>query len=280
MRRRIVGACVAVLVTATAAVTAPAALAAPTGPVHPGVQTFTAGAQCTANFIFKDATSTYIGQAAHCSGTGAATETNGCDSASLPLGTAVTVTGASNPGTLVYNSWLAMQAAGETDANACAYNDFALVKLNPADVGKVDPSVPGFGGPTGVGGAAVGGTVYSYGNSSLRQGITLLSPKQGLVVQLAGGGWSRTVYTVTPGIPGDSGSGFMNATGQAIGVLSTLAVLPLPLSNGVGDLGRELAYARSHGFDGVQLVNGTQPFKGNLVAAILGGGTGSLLARR
>ena len=41
-----------------------------------------------------------------------------------------------------------------------------------------------------------------------------------------GGGWSRTVYTVTPGIPGDSGSGFLNASGQAIGVLSTVAIAP------------------------------------------------------
>ena len=245
MRRRIVGACVAGDVRGVRWRAPRRRDGAPTGPVHPGVQTFTAGAQCTANFIFRDASSTYIGQAAHCSGTGAATETNGCTAASLPLGTPVTVTGASQPGTMVYNSWLAMQAAGETDANTCAYNDFALVKLDPADVGKVDPTVPGFGGPTGVGGAAVGATVFSYGNSSLRLGITQLSPKQGLVVQVAGGGWSRSVYTVTPGIPGDSGSGFMNATGQAIGVLSTLAVLPLPLSNGVGDLARELAYARA-----------------------------------
>jgi hypothetical protein len=180
---------------------------------------------------------------------------------------------------MVYNSWLAMQAAGETDASTCAYNDIALVKLDAADVGRVDPTVPGYGGPTGVGSAAVGASVFSYGNSSLRQGITLLSPKQGLVVEVAGGGWSRTVYTVTPGIPGDSGSGFMNASGQAIGVLSTLGLLPLPLSNGVGDLSRELAYARSHGFSGVQLVNGTKPFSGNIVTAILGGG-GSLLSRR
>ena len=279
MRRRIVGACVAVLTAGIVAVGAPAAMAA-TGPVHPGVQTFTAGAQCTANFIFKNGTRTFIGQAAHCSGTGAATETNGCDAASLPIGTPVTVTGASKPGTLVYNSWIAMQTAGETDANTCAYNDFALVELDAADFASVDPSVPGFGGPTGVGSAAAGATVYSYGNSSLRQGITLLSPKQGLVVQVAGGGWTRSVYTVTPGIPGDSGSGFMNATGQAIGVLSTLAVLPLPLSNGVGDLARELTYARAHGFADLQLVNGTQPFNGNLVTAILGGGTGGLLGRR
>ena len=251
---------------------APAPAWAPAGSatIKPGTQTVTAGAQCTANFVFTNASGTYIGQAAHCSGTGAATETNGCSSQSLPLGTPVEVRGASRPGTLVYNSWVTMRAAGETGPDACAYNDLALVKLDPADVGKVNPSVPGFGGPTGVGGGSANGeTVYSYGNSKLRGGITKLSPKQGLVVGTAGNGWSRTVYTVTPGLPGDSGSGFMSATGQAIGVLSTLGVLPLPLANGVGDLDRELAYARTHGFD-VTLATGTEPFQPNLLQAIIG----------
>lgn len=135
--------------------------------VHPGVQVFTEGAQCTANFVFEEGSSVYLGQAAHCSGTGGQTETDGCTSGSLPLGTPVEVTGASKPGTLVYNSWLAMQANGETDPDTCAYNDLALIKIDPADVGSVNPSVPGFGGPTGVGGVGgLGSTVYSYGNSS------------------------------------------------------------------------------------------------------------------
>ena len=113
------------------------------------MQTFTGGAQCTANFVFHDASNVYLGQAAHCSGTGSATDTDGCTSGSLPLGTAVDV-GGSKPGTLVYNSWLTMQAKGETDADTCAYNDLALVKIDPADVGSVNPSIPCWGGPTGV----------------------------------------------------------------------------------------------------------------------------------
>ena len=241
--------------------------------VHPGVQTFTAGGQCTANFIYTSGGDTYIGQAAHCASTGAATDTDGCLAGSLPLGTQVEITGASRPGTLAYSSWLSMQSSGETNADACAYNDFALVRIDPADVAKVNPSVPGFGGPVGVGGAsATGDDVYSYGNSSLRFGITQLSPKRGIVVSTAGNGWSRTVYTVTPGIPGDSGSGFLNGTGQAIGTLSTVALAPLPASNGVGDLSRELAYARSHGFADLQLANGTEPFTADVVGAILGAG--------
>jgi len=175
-----VGAIAAALLSpAVASAWAPAASAT----VHPGVMTFTQGAQCTSNFVFQDGSSVYIGQAAHCSGTGAATETNGCDAESLPVGTPVEVDGASRPGTMVYNSWITMQANGETNPEACAYNDFALVRLDPADVPNVNPSVPGFGGPTGVGSVGgLGSTVYSYGNSSLRGGVTKLSPKQGVIV--------------------------------------------------------------------------------------------------
>ncbi len=256
------------LAPAAASAWAPAA----TATIHPGVQTFTAGAQCTSNFVFQEGATVYLGQAAHCSGTGGQTETDGCTSGSLPIGTPVDVTGASKPGTLAYNSWLTMQAKGETDPNACAFNDLALIRLDPADAGRVNPSVPGFGGPTGVGTAGtLGSTVYSYGNSELRGGITKLSPKQGLVVQNAGGGWSHEVITLTPGIPGDSGSGFMNDSGQAIGVLSTLQLAPLAGSNGVGDLGKELAYLRANSsLTGLQLVPGTVAFKANLLGAILG----------
>jgi hypothetical protein len=240
--------------------------------VHPGVQVFTEGAQCTSNFVFQDASSVYLGQAAHCSGTGGQTETDGCTSASLPLGTPVEVTGADRPGTLAYSSWLTMQVSGETDPDACAFNDFALIRIDPVDAGKVNPSVPGFGGPTGVGSVGgLGSTVYSYGNSELRGGITKLSPKQGILVQNEGGGWSHNVVTLTPGVPGDSGSGFLNRSGAAFGVLSTLQLAPLAGSNGVGDLARELAYMRANSpLSTVQLVPGTEPFKPSLVGAILG----------
>src|SRR3954452_16246008 len=138
--------------------------------VHPGVMTYTDGAQCTANFVYTDsAGAVYIGQAAHCSGTGGQTDPAGSTTASLPVGTPVEVTGASKPGTLVYNSWLTMQAAGETDPDTCAYNDIGLIKLDPADYGKVNPTVPTLGGPTGLGDTtATGDEIVSYGNSSLR----------------------------------------------------------------------------------------------------------------
>jgi hypothetical protein len=285
-----VGASALLAATAVAASTVPAAAAgkakggkkvtaaqtwapADSAAIHPGVMMYTEGAQCTANFVYTDGTgTTYVGYAAHCAGTGAATDTNGCDAASLPLGTKVDfVEGGSlvssgtkvGSGTLAYSSWLTMQKLGETDPDTCAYNDLALVKVDSADVSKVNPSIPFWGGPVGINttGTAPGDTVYSYGNSSLRAGISALSPKQGTSLGTEGNGWSHPVYTVTPGVPGDSGSAFLDADGNALGVLSTLALAPLAGSNGVGDLNHELTYARANsGLSGLTLVPGTEPF--------------------
>jgi hypothetical protein len=228
--------------------------------------THTDGAQCTANFVFTNGTDVFIGQAAHCSGTGAATETDGCDSETLPVGTAVEVDGATRPGTMVYNSWATMQARNEQNGDTCAYNDFALVKLDPADYGRVNPSIPHWGGPVGIesAGLGTGETVYSYGNSSLRGGVTQTSPKKGTNQYEDGNGWSHVVMTYNPGVPGDSGSAFLDATGRAVGVLSTLGVgVPDGVVNGVGDLSRELSYMRANSsFSTVSLANGTVPFNG------------------
>jgi len=154
----------------------------------------------------------------------------------------------------------------------CDYNDFALVKIDPADVAKVNPSVPGFGGPAGLGGSsATGDRCVLLRKLLAAPRHTFLSPKQGKVVTTVGGGWSRTVYTATPGIPGDSGSGFLNDTGGAIGTLSTVAIAPLAGSNGVAALGRELDYANASGTPAA-LESGTEPFTPDVVGAIAGGG--------
>jgi hypothetical protein len=262
----LIAACAALAFTAAPASAAPSWAPASSAKVAPGNMTFTNDAQCTSNFVFYDASNMYLGQAAHCSGTGGSTETDGCTSASLPLGTPVEVEGASKPGTLVYNSWLAMQKAGEKDPDTCAFNDLALIKLDPADAAQTNPSVPFWGGPTGLSstGSKLGDKVLSYGNSSLRGGVRQLSPKEGTSLGSSAGGWTHDVYTVTPGIPGDSGSGFMTRTGSAFGVLSTVQLAPKPASNGVGDLSRELAYARGHGA-AVTLATGTEPFRGPLL---------------
>lgn len=235
--------------------------------IQPGNQTITDGAQCTSNFVFYDAANyVYMGQAAHCSGTGGVTETNGCDSGSLANGTPVEIEDATQPGTMVYNSWIAMQQAGETNAAACDFNDFALVRVHPADAGSVNPTIPFWGGPTGTTASVADlSKVLSYGNSSLRLGLDPLKPKEGVKVATEGGGWSHGVYTVTPGIPGDSGSAFIDGAGRAFGVLSTLQIAPRVGSNGVSDVSRAVAYMESHGGPDVTLANGTEPFTGPLL---------------
>ena len=237
--------------------------------VRPGVQTLTEGAQCTGNFIFSDGTSTYLGQAAHCSSTSESTTTDGCEAGVRPIGTRVEIEDAANPGdftyggTIVYSSWNTMHARGETiGSDVCRFNDFSLIKLDAGT--PTSSTVPFWGGPNGVGAPASGSNVFSYGNSSLRFGIEVLKPKRGRHITTLGNGWSYTVYTATPGIPGDSGSGFLTSTGQAMGVLSTVAAAPFPASNNVTDLGKAMAYMKANApeFAGVNLVNGTTAFNG------------------
>ena len=242
--------------------------------ITPGVQMVTKGSGCTANFVFADGKGrVYVGYSAHCAGKGAPTDTD-CDTPSLPLGTPVrfesngTVVGLGTKvgaGRLAYSSWLTMQRLGDTKGADCLFNDFALVRVAKADIRKVNPSVPFYGGPVGLRstGFAIGDEVYTYGNSSLRAGVTETSPKVGTSVGDHPSGWSHDVYTASPGVPGDSGSGFLDDSGLAFGTLSSISTAPLPASNGVADLARELAYAKQHsGIPGLRLVKGTEPFVG------------------
>ena len=236
--------------------------AAPVATIHPGVMTFTPVGQCTANFVFFQGSDVFIGQAAHCAGTGQATDTDGCAAGSLPLGIPVEIEGASRPGTMVYSSWLAMAAAHEQDPAACAYNDFALVKLDPADHGRVNPSLPHWGGPTGISHTPIQPleSMYTIGNSGLRGGLELLQPKLGVSLGTEYSGWSHQAYSLLPGIPGDSGGPMLDASGRASGVLVTVELAPLVGRNGFTDMSKALAYARSHGMPGLLLATGTAPF--------------------
>jgi len=277
---------VAALLPATASA-APSFASEDEATVFPSVATVTeGGGECTSNFVFTNGTDVFLGQAAHCAGTGLATEIDGCkEGNSLPLGTPVEVEGADQPGTLAYSSWITMQKVGETGTNPCMFNDFALVKLDPADVASTNPSVPGFGGPTDIdtNGTVSGERVYSAGNSPIRMG--LLGDKTGSSLGTSGGGWTHSVMTVSPGVPGDSGSAFLTDGGSALGVLSTLTLVDptlsvLPGSNGVSDLNLALDYANTHGGLGtLELVPGTEPFQatgGTGGVGSLGGGLGGL----
>lgn len=262
---------VAVALAATGAGSASAAeprawAAAGSATIHPGTPTLTQGAGCTANFVYTDSSgAVYLGQAAHCSGTdSAALAGSGCTTRSRPLGTKVDLPESGVSGTLAYSSWLAMQGKRETDPVACQFNDFALIRI-PADaLARVNPSVPVFGGPVSVasGGFEPGAAVVGYGNSNLHAGLEPLSAQRGFAIGTDASGWYHVVYLATPGVPGDSGGGYLDGAGGAIGELVSLNTIP-PGSNSLTDIAKALAYARAHsGIKGLKLVPGTEPFTG------------------
>lgn len=205
--------------------------------IRPGVQVLSETGQCTSNFVFTspDNESLYLGLAAHC--------VDG-----LPLGSPMDVAGGAATGTLYYSSWATMDEVDEKDADAREYNDFALVLL-PSDARDlVHPAMRHFGGPTALASSSdvlTGDKVVTYGNSGLRFETEPLSWHEGYVLA-RGNDWTTTVYTATPGIPGDSGSGVLLGDGRALGVLVTITIAPTAGSNGVTHLDTALAYAKQH----------------------------------
>lgn len=235
---------------------APAASAA----IHPGVATRTADALCTSNFVFHDDSGNiYLGQAAHCSSPNDPSALDGCLNDSLPLGTQVRVNGATRPGELVYNSWIAMRERGEMDINTCLFNDFALIRLDPIDHARVNPTIPFWGGPEGIVPTSFeGADAFGYGTRIDRSGISTHA-KRGVSLRQSAGGWTHVVDLDPPGITGDSGSGVIDGQGRAFGVLSTFT--PSRGINGASDLSRMLAYATASGFSVLTLANGTESFR-------------------
>lgn len=236
--------------------------------IRPGVATETAGGGvCTAGFVFTGGGRTFLGQAAHCAGTGVATETDGCTSGTVPLGTRVTIRaadGTSRGASLAFSSWVTMQQNGESDPEVCAYNDFALVEIAAVDVADVNPSFPSFGGPTGIatGGLAVGDPVVTSGGGSPGAGRPTAGAGAG---EVGGGeidgGWGHELFTTSPAAPGDSGSAVLDTDGNAVGLLTTLTFDPQAVGIGATDVAKALAYANANGGLGdVELVLGTERF--------------------
>lgn len=255
-----------VAVAALALTGSPAHAAPATGaPIAPGALMISpvderVTSSCTAAFVFAGGDATYLGYAAHCAGASESMGLSGCKEPTLPLGTGVTIVGNDGSrasGRLAYTSWRTMQERGESDPLLCLHNDFALVELDPADIGRVDPAVPVVGGPTGLDtdGTAFGEPVVSY---QPQAGATSL--KQGRSLGTSDGGLAHRVETQPPGRPGDSGSGYLDGDGRAFGVLSTLFT-DGSATNGVTDLAHALQYANTYGGIGqVALVPGTRPF--------------------
>ncbi|MBC3193702.1 serine protease [Pseudonocardia sp. C8] len=289
--RRIAGIAAVAGLAVAAAVTVPVAASAAPAPaaIGPGVRIATpvaGGAEvCTANFLYTPVAGQdghrdghgagapsaptgklYLGTAAHCTAAAEAmSSVDGCTEPVQPEGIEVRITGRDGrtyTGRVAYNSWTVMQERGETDPHLCLANDLALIELSPEAAAVADPTVPGFGGPTALDtdGTVHGERVYSHQPDQAPSPNEPATPnKQGVSFGRPEGPRTHVVATVPPGVPGDSGAGYLDAEGRAFGLLSSLMVPTT--TNGVTDLAQALAYAAEHGSVGaLDLVPGTRPF--------------------
>jgi hypothetical protein len=173
---------------------------------------------CTMNFVFTDGSSNYIGTAGHCAGNGKtviaqiATRVDPTDTVLVTLAAIGSVV----------KSW-----------NSGIGKDFALVRIAPGF--KVVPGVAGALGPTGVLCLdPVGQPVMHYGHGYIffvEQGYAKFGevvPDLTLIFKFNN---SNGFNWVGYGLPGDSGSGVMNAAGLAVGDLTHgigVAGVPVP----------------------------------------------------
>jgi len=185
---------------------------------------------CTANFIFTDGSSFYVGTAGHCSNQVGDTVTMQVDTITI-----------ADVGTVVKRT---PHPAGD----GIPGSDFSLIRIDPAVQARwgLNPAVPVVGGPNGVYTGCGPEAVLHYGHgyaAAMAQG----KPSAGLATN-----WFDNAYGWTGfGLPGDSGSPVVTATGQAAGNFTHLIV-------NTGVPGSNLAGMRAPSilrFAGVSLLN-------------------------
>ncbi|HVL94934.1 MAG TPA: hypothetical protein VM266_03665, partial [Solirubrobacteraceae bacterium] len=168
----------------------------------PGVQAagcIVAPYGCTANFIYTDGTSKYVGTAAHC-----------VDKVGQPVVMQVDTTTLAEVGTVSYRS--AQEEPGD---------DFAIIKIYPDVASKwgVNPAIPVVGGPNGIYTGCGPELVKNYGHGygvAVAQG----KPEGGLALVWHddGYGWEGVAA------PGDSGDAVVTSAGLAAGNLTHLII--------------------------------------------------------
>jgi len=159
-----------------------------------------APAGCTANFVFTDGASRYIGTARHC-----------VDSIGQEVTMQVDTTTLATVGTVSH------MTSGQGEPG----NDWALVRIDPAVAAKwgVDPRVPVVGGPNGIFTGCDLQAVKYYGHG---YGVLVAQgkPEFGVATNWYDDGYGWTGF----GAPGDSGSPVLVADGRAAGNFTHLIV--------------------------------------------------------
>lgn len=183
-------------------------------PLRPGASL---GGYCTFNFVFYDGRLSrgerpvaYIGTAGHC------TE---------KVGERVVLPGVGEVGTVVYDSDKAKSKV-----------DFSLIQIDPDMVGRTNPQMLGWYGPTGFTTLADLqrlDVVDLHGYGLLLGENDATRSRQGRLVS-----WTEDEYVVDmPAVNGDSGSPLLqDRTGKALGVVSRYGFTATPPSTDVGPL--------------------------------------------
>jgi hypothetical protein len=202
---------------------------------------------CTANFVFRSPTNGtfYIGTAAHCmyQDVGAKVYT------SPEFGYVMGGRG-DYIGKVVYSSYAVLGTEEQGSAHT-EINDFALIEIDPEVIDKVHPAMLHYGGPTGlaeVSDLAFLKKVIYFGNSPTRPGPDPVKWHEGYIRDITAP-WAFRAYTVGPGIPGDSGSGVLLASGEAAGITVAIALAPFPAESTMTTLATALSFAADHGWD-------------------------------
>ncbi len=166
--------------------------------IQPGAQVSTPVGSCTLNFVFTDATNTYIGTAGHCA----------------DAGDRVSNAAAGLFGTVVFDE------DGVTD--------FALIRVDAGKVGLVSAGVRQWGGPTGVAStstAAAGDTLALYGFGIGFGSAAQTRPREGVLLSYNGVEYRAE----TAAVNGDSGAPLLDLDdGKAVGIISHFDLVAAP----------------------------------------------------
>ncbi|MEF8913365.1 hypothetical protein [Natronomonas sp.] len=181
-------------------------------------------AGCTANFVWEDGGAYYLGAAGHCfladGAVGENTAPDGDDLSNVTVKVGVddfTFGGFAALNGLrgtTYELGDVVYARQAADDGTQVGHDFGLVEIpqEAVDAGIVDPSLPQFGGPTGVvesGALPSGEPICQYGNGVGNGEVFPTKGRRG--ASLGDFGDYRSWYAALRGSPGDSGSAILGA---------------------------------------------------------------------
>lgn len=200
------------------------------GEIGPG-RFMSAPEGCTMNFVFTDGNRLFVGTAGHCSHT---------------VGERASAPGIGEFGTIVYR---------RLEGN----DDFALIRIDASKEANVDPTVPRWGGPSGVTVPAdtlIGDPIALYGWGT---GFSIIEPTRSRAGLLAADGAQHYVAEL-PAVFGDSGGPIVHIpTGKALGIVSGIRAVEVPQGTLWGTtVQRALSLVIGAGFN-VDLVEGAAP---------------------